>query len=234
MENFETRLEEEFPELLEARSYIRHKKYSSALELFVQILEEVDESSEEYFYLLLEYTQCIIENIFFETEMNYRKILQTRNPIEENEIEEDLENAWECLELCRLSFEQLSNGKKLAEVYKGLGDVQSLKNCFKEAVDEYKKALSYCEDDLSLIEIYECIAECYRNDNQFEKSIENMKNIIQICKSRGMDSEAARWQDTINGYLTLQSEFHSELPEAKVKLETIDSDDAININHLKR
>lgn len=193
-------LEEIFPTIKDAHAYLRHRKYRSSLEVYVEILNDVNEESEEYAYILLEYAQCLLESVMYQSEMNYMKLLQRQNSqIPEDEIEEDLENCWECLETCRLHFEDLNNRQKLVEVYKGLGDVYCLKNSFEEGRLEYLKAIDNCDDDLAQIEILECIADCFRNVKKYPEAIEYYNQIVNTYEKLNMKSEADEVRGLIEG-----------------------------------
>lgn len=222
-------IENIFPSLKDAHIYLKHRNYASAIQIYVDILDDVDEDSEEYSYILLEYAQCLIEHVMYQSEMNYKKILQTRNPEDEGEIEEDLENAWVCLETCRLHFTDLNNRKKLAEVYKGLGDVQCLKNCFEEGRVEYLNAMDYCDEDLLSVEILECIADCFRNMKNYEESIEHYKQVVEMYNKLNMKNEAEEYLNLIEGLKALMNKENEEF-ESTLGSET----DAVNINHLKK
>jgi len=223
-------LENIFPTIKKAHSYIKHQKYALALQVYVDILDDVEEDSEEYAHILLEYAQCLIESIMHQAEMNYKRILQTRNAEDEVDLEEDLENCWNCLETCRLHFGDLENRTKLAEVHKGLGDVQCLKNCFEEGKSEYLKAIDCCDDDRLVAELMECVAECYRNMKMYDESIEHYREVAKMYEKLGMKREAEEYGCLIEGIkvLAMQHEDDSACT-------TQDSEaEAVNVNHLKR
>lgn len=201
-------LEEIFPTIKDAHAYLRHRKYRSALEVYVEILNDINEESEEYVFVLLEYAQCLLESVMYQSEMNYKKILQRQNnQVSEDEIEEDLENCWECLETCRLHFEDLNNRKMLVEVYKGLGDVYCLKNSFDEGRLEYLKAIDNCDDDLALIEILECIADCFRSNKKYSEAIEYYDQIVKIYEKLSMNNEAEEFKGLIEGLKILEQTY---------------------------
>lgn len=222
-------IENIFPTIKDAHAYLKHRNYASALQVYVDILNDVEEDSEEYSHILLEYAQCLIENVMYQSEMNYKKILQTRNPQDEGEIEEDLENCWMCLETCRIHFTVLNSRPKLAEVYKGLGDVLCLKNSFDEGRIEYLKAIDNCDDSLLTVEILECIAECYRNMKMYNDSIECYKQVVEMYSKLGMNQEAEECTNIVEGIKALINKEDEEYES------TQDSDaEPVNINHLRK
>lgn len=223
-------IEEIFPAIKEAHVYLKHRNYASALEIYVEILEDVNQESEEYSHILLEYSKCLLECIIYQSEMNYKKILQTKNPVEEDVIEEDLENCWECLETCRVRFEDLEERCKLAEVHKGLGDIQCLKNCFEEGKEEYMKAIDCCDDDLLLAELFECIADCSRNMKIYDDAIYHYKQIVLIYKKLGMEEQVNEYESLIEGMIFLKE---NRIDENNTTVEESDAE-PVNINHLRR
>ncbi|KAM0681343.1 hypothetical protein GINT2_000543 [Glugoides intestinalis] len=223
-------IEELYPEIKEAHVYIKHRNYASALEIYVGILEESNQDSEEYSHVLLEYSKCLLECIMYQSEMNYRKILQTRNPIEEDVIEEDLETCWDCLETCRVRFEDIEERSKLAEVHKGLGDIQCLKNSFEEGKEEYLKAIDCCDDELLQAEIFECIADCCRNMKMDDDAIYHYKQIVSIYEKLGMEEQVNDYKSLIEGMIFLKE---NRIDDGNIPVKESDSE-PVNINHLKR
>lgn len=224
-------IESIFPQIKEAQAYSKHRNYSSALEVYSDILSDLEENSEEYSYVLLEYSKCLIDCIMYQFEMDYRRILETKNVTVDDEIEEDLENAWNCLETCRLHFEDLENRSKLSEVHKGIGDVLCLQNNFDEGKIEYHKALDYNEDEHASIQILECIADCYRNMDMLKESIETYEQASEICEKLGFTEQSQEYKELIEGLKVLK------MREVNDSVDTEPSQDnsvPVDVNHLKR
>lgn len=222
-------LEESFPEIREARACHRHRNYTGALQMYVEILGDISQDSEEYSHVLLEYAQCLLECIMLQAETDYRAILEARDPVNEENVEEDLENCWECLESCRVNFEDLGNRLKLAEVFKGLGDVQCLKNMFEEGRDEYLKAIDYCEDENASIELLECIAECHRNMKQYDEAIEYYSQVMDGYSRLGMEDAVEECRCLMDGLRAIKAQSEkrgSSRPDV--------DGEPVNVNHLKR
>lgn len=222
-------IENIFPSIKEAHAYVKHGKYALALQVYIDILDDVEEDSEEYAYILLEYAQCLVENVMQQAEMNYKRILQTRNAEDDVDLEEDLENCWNCLETCRLHFGDLENRPKLAEVHKGLGDVQCLKNCFEDGKLEYFKAIDYCDDDLLISELLECVADCYRNMKMYDEAIDYYKQVVKTYEQLGMKKEAEEYNSLIDGIKVIAAQDDDE----SVATQEPDGE-AVDVNHLKR
>jgi len=226
-------LEELYPEIRDAHVYSKHRKYSNALQVYVDILNDINQDSEEYCSVLLEYAQCLLESIMVQSELNYLKILQTRSQIDEEAIEEDLENCWESLEICRISFTDLNKRDKLCEVHKGLGDVLCLKNQFEEGKREYLSALDFADDDETCIEILECVADCCRSLKKYDDCVGFYRQIKDVYARMNMKEMEEEYDILIDE--TIRAEAANKQESKKAKM---DKDDAtkepINVNHLKK
>lgn len=229
-------IESLFPQIKEAQAYLKHGNYSSALEVYTEILNDIDQDTEEYSHILLQYAQCLLDCVMYQSEMNYKRIIQIKKPSEDNEIEEDLENAWECLETCRLYFEDLENHSKLAEVHKGIADILCLQNNFKDGKVEYYKALDFNENELQSIEILECIADCYRNMDQFKESIDIYKEAAALCNKLGMAEQAQEYEGLMEGIeiIKMRGNESDVESEKESKANSPNSDVIRDVNHLKR
>lgn len=221
-------IEDIFPTIKDAHEFLRHKRYSHALQVYVDILNDVEEDSEEYSQILLEYAKCLIESIMQQAEQNYKKILQTKKPQDEEELEEDLENCWDCLETCRLHFTDLDNREKLGEVYKGLGDVQCLKNCFDEGRLEYLKALDHCDDPLLTAQITACIADCYRNMKLYDEAVGCYREVAGMYKKLGMAEDERECLNLVEGISSM-----ALLEEGSESTQGSECEPT-NVNHLRR
>lgn len=224
-------LEEVLPGIKDAHAYLKHRKYSSALQVYVEILNSISQDSEEYSHVLLEYAQCLLECVMFQTEMDYKKILETQSSSNGGDVEDDLENCWECLETCRLNFEYLNNRSRLAEVFKGLGDVQCLKNMFEEGRSEYLKAIDYCDDEYGAIELLECVADCHRNMKQYDEALEYYNQILEAYSKLGMKDMEEECKCLIEGLQVIKAQ-HKESDESAQQ--ALGSDEPVDVNHLKR
>ncbi|KAL6120816.1 hypothetical protein NUSPORA_02387 [Nucleospora cyclopteri] len=168
-------LEEEFEDCRSARIYLVHKNYDKALEIFCKMLETVTAQEESYPYVLMEYATCLVESTFYTAEQEALQAFRTAIRTENTQIDEDTEYAWNCLENCRVSFEILNDTVALIKVHKYLGDILCFNNEFEKAIEEYKKAESYCIENEELAEIYEDIAEAYKNMNKEKEGEEYLK-----------------------------------------------------------
>lgn len=223
---------EQYPDIKEARAYAKHNKHTQALEIYVEILEDVEKDSEEYVYLLLEYSQCLIEYIMHQSELSIFKLLHGKQSYNDQEIEEDLETCWDSLEVCRISFTKLYNRQKLCEVYKGLGDVLCLQNKFEEGKKEYLSAVNYCDDDLIIVELMDCLADCCKHTKDYESAISYYDNIIRIYSgNKDLQDEYKELKESMIRQLLNSKEAQKD----KNQHESVASDGVVkNINHLKR
>lgn len=231
LDPLEMDLEEVLPEIRDARAYSKHRRYSSALQVYVEILNDISQDSEEYNHVLLEYAQCLLEYIMFKTEMDYKKILEAQSLDDREDVEDDLENCWECLEACRLAFEDLNNRPKLSEVFKGLGDVQCLKNMFEEGKEEYLRAIDYCDDNYASIELLECVADCYKSLKQYDEALRYYNQILEAYSRLGMEDMKEECRCLIEGLLAIKAQ-HNERGSGVPKAP--ENDEPVDVNHLKR
>ena len=282
-------IEKEFPELLEAYSYAQQGSYTNALDIYNEILPQVNQDSSSYSCILLEYALCLLESATFQIEENYRKLLGQNNDFsnkkanhikkdlndvdvvsdsqehteqnspkedlndetdnckekgfaiqnnnENNDIEEDLEICWASLETCKVHFEIINDHEKLSRVHKGLADLLSLNNHFDQAIVEYKNCLNYSQDDEATVELFECIADCYRNLEEFDEAKDFYKQIGSIHKKIGNMEEYEEMVDLIEGLDLIKEQNKLNKENMKIKDEmkaNIQSDDIINIDHLKK
>ncbi|KAI5170241.1 hypothetical protein PAEPH01_1267 [Pancytospora epiphaga] len=219
----------ELPVLLEARAYSSHRNYSAALEIYADILPTIDPQTIVYSHVLLEYAQCLIESVFYDTEVNYRKALQLKQKYDQNGSDEDLEIAWDCLETCRTAFEVVCDRERLCEVHKGLGDVHNLVNRFEEALKEYHASYEYCDDPDVSLELLECIAECNRNMGEYGEAADFYKQIAEQHKKDGDMELANEIESQIEGMFLMHG--HETGRSSKKMEEPYTPKD---INHLKK
>ncbi|KAI5148965.1 hypothetical protein ENBRE01_0642 [Enteropsectra breve] len=214
----------------EALVYISHGDYESAIDIFTEILQELDKNTIEYNEVLLEYALALLENISLQTEESYKTILSGSKCAKLDMHDDDIEVAWECLENCRINFEVVKDSEKLCLVHKGLGDVQSLNNHFEEAVKEYLKAVDYCADDELHIELLECIAESHKNNNNLEEAVEWYGQVRSIYMKKGDEEEAACISELIAGLEMLKF----TVPMNKKEEGGAKDNKPLDVNHLKK
>lgn len=224
--------EPDFLVLKEARAYSSHRNYAAALEIYSDVLPTIDQESITYSHVLLEYAQCLLEKIVYETEMSYKRVLQSGRQADQTDVDEDIEICWDSLEVCRVSLEVVNDRKRLCEVHKGLGDVHALNNDFEASAREYLRALEYCDDDDASLELLECVADCYKNRQEYDEAADYYRQIIDQCRKAGDQAKVAEFSALLEGM-----EFMRHQPiavEKKKSDEEKEGEAPVNINHLKR
>jgi tetratricopeptide (TPR) repeat protein len=219
---------DDFPEILEARAYSGHRDYAAALEIYGELLPTLNQDELSYSYILLEYALCLLESVNYDAEMNYQRLLEKKNPIPMENMAEDIEICWDSLEICRSTFEIINDQEKLCLTHKGLGDILSFNNDFTGAIGDYKKAIEYCDKDDNLIELLECIADCYKHMKDYNSQKEYYGKIIDIHKSKGNTEMIAELEDYVSAIDTIRNS--SEEKKAVVT----NNSEPTNINHLKK
>jgi len=221
-----------YPELKEALGYQVHGQYEEAVSIYTEVLENIDQETAEYAYILLEYALCLLEVAISHFESNYKKILLLDPKNDINEGDEDLETCWECLETCRTAFDALNDHGSLARVYKGLGDIKYLNNDFEGAIDEYDVAMDHLDDDGKKIELLECISDCHRGNKEYKKAIECLEKIIKTVEQ----PERAKCKPSTKEYKDLIKilEFEAKNGGDGGNKTKADTDEVRDVNHLKK
>lgn len=223
--------EADFPLLADARAYLSHRNYAAALEIYTDVLPTISQESITYTHVLLEYALCLLENVTFEVEMSYRRVLQLHQKSKQEDIDEDLEICWESLETCRLNLEIVNDRDRLCRVHKGLGDVHCLNNRFEAAVREYLGAMEYSSDGAASAEILESVAECYKNMEQYEEAEDYYRQLSGYYAKNGNQEMVSEIQALVEGMGFLKAQ---PLVLRKSKEKEDETDAPVNINHLRR
>ena len=219
-------LEEEYPEIADARTYTHHRKYQTALEIYVEILPSLQENTPIYAEVLLEYALCLLESVVYSTELNYKKMLQHKN-VKVEDVDEDIEIVWESFEVCRNFYESSNDKEKLCIVHKSLGDVLCFNNNFSEGILEYKKSLEHCKSDEFCIEIVECMADSYKSLENYDEANLCYQRIKDAYKKKGDEEMCSEIETLMNGLQMIK--------ENKVAVVNVEEKgEPKDINHLKR
>lgn len=210
------RIAKEFPSITHARASVSQKEYSLAVDIYSDILEAAekayDQRSEEMCLIYLEYTHALISLCFAH---NYDKLskLSRKEKIDFFDCDEDLETAWSLLEICRLTFTEISNEKMLRKTHFLLGEILLNNDKMEEALCEYEKA---GEDDETVYRK----ALCYEFMGQYARSIELL---------RGIKSQNAELMDEISLEIMTLENKKVEEPVEKKKDE-VNNDEVISVN----
>ncbi|KAI4292920.1 hypothetical protein PAPHI01_2194 [Pancytospora philotis] len=219
------------PRLADARCEARCGNYEAALEIYSEVLEDLNPGALAHSVVLLEYAGCVLESVIQSTCADYQRMLALQDSTAQlnsasKEVEEDIEICWDCLETCRVNFEVVNDGPRLAEVHKLLGDVHELNNKFEDALQEYHTALSYCGDDKSRAGVLECIADSHKSLRQFEKAVDFYEQTLEIYQGMGERDQAEELRMRIMWLKEMGEEPAPQRPEG--------TDEPKNINHLRR
>lgn len=167
------RIVKEFPSIASARDAVAHKEYSTAVDTYTEVLEAArgvyDQKSEIMCAIYLEYSQALISLSFTQNYDNICK-LSRKESITFADCDEDLEIAWELLEICRLTFETSGNGPMLRRTHFLLGEILLNNNKVEEALAEYERA--DCDSETLFRK-----ALCYEFMGDYEQSIAILEQI---------------------------------------------------------
>ncbi|ORD99312.1 hypothetical protein A0H76_1060 [Hepatospora eriocheir] len=118
-----------YPELKEVKIYKYHGNYEEAIQILIKLIDETDEDDIAHYYLLLEYSGCLIDNIY----------MRISDGVFEEE-NEDLEIAWNYLEECKIKFNEIFlDNQALLKIYKYQGDIECLDNKFNDKWKHIRK-----------------------------------------------------------------------------------------------
>lgn len=169
----ESLLIEQFPSILSARSCLGQKDFAMAAEIYSEILDSAKnlykEDSEQMCNIYLEYSHSLISASFA---ANYDKVQRLSAGATSKMIDDadDLEIAWNLLEICRVTFTALKNQEKLMRTHFLLGEVLLNNNKMEEAILEYEKSE---QNDETLFRK----ALCYEFLGELKKCVELLKKI---------------------------------------------------------
>lgn len=215
------RIVKEFPSVSSARDAVARNEYGTAVDTYSEVLEAArslyDQKSEIMCAIYLEYSQALISLSFTQNYDNICK-LSRRESITFVDCDEDLEIAWELLEICRLTFEETSNGPMLRRTHFLLGEILLNNNKVEEALAEYEQA--DCDSEALFRK-----ALCYEFMGDYKQGIAILEQI---------KSENKEFMEEINlEILTLRNKESTKVLENDSKSEEekpINTDEIINID----
>jgi tetratricopeptide (TPR) repeat protein len=171
---------EQFPELEKARTLSVQKNYSHAAEAYSSLLESMakkePEDSVGMCLVYMEYARALL--------LANEEILVRRS---DSEDADDLEIAWELLEICRHTFQREGMRRELIKTHSLLSEVSQESNNFQEAREDLESALElgikeYGESDRRTAEIYFRLAMNYEMMNMGEQSIESTRKVVEVLE----------------------------------------------------
>jgi tetratricopeptide (TPR) repeat protein len=201
-------LEENYPKIESARASIAQGQYEHALEIYSEILDSVNPDDETVPYLYVEYSNALIKNAneFFMEEV--AAIAENRgfSLLDRHNIEDDLESAWNLLEISKSAFTILRDDKHLATTHFLLGEISLLNNQYKEAIHDYTESINtflkiYDEADLELLDVYLSMANAYEFSEDFDMGIFYYKKAIVVYKRVEESSLEVLDKENVNGLI---------------------------------
>ncbi|KAF9764661.1 hypothetical protein NGRA_0391 [Nosema granulosis] len=182
-------LEETFPKIVTARASVAQGQYEHALEIYSELLDIVNPDDESVPYLYVEYSNALIKNAndYFMEEV--AKIAESRgfNLLDRQNIEDDLESAWNLLEISKSAFTILRDDQQLATTHFLLGEISLLNNRYTEAIHDYTEAINtylkiYDEASIELVDVYLSMASSYEFSEDFDMAVFYCKKTINVYK----------------------------------------------------
>jgi tetratricopeptide (TPR) repeat protein len=185
-------LEELYPSIIEARAAIAQGSLEHGIDIYCEILKEINPESASLPYIYIEYADALIKNCnaFFMREME--RIVERKGVslADKEEAEDDLENAWNLLEICKQSFTILKDYDFLASTWNLLGEICMLNNKFDEAIHEFAECLETMKKisgdatDPKYADVYLSMARSYEFLGDFEMSKEYYNKAIVVYRAR--------------------------------------------------
>lgn len=241
-------LAETFPMLSEARASIAQGEFEHGIEIYSEILSDMNPDDEKIPYLYIEYADALIKSsdMFFIEEISKISGRKGLNLEDRKGAEDDLEIAWNLLEICKNAFSILKDYSMLARTRFLQGEICLLNNEFRDGLHEFIECVAvmdkiYEKDCFRYADIYQSLANCYEFLGDFEKGREYYDKAIGIYRAEQERRESEEEKNEICDVITELLQKATELRYKKEKLENTDlpddpeSDDMfIDINACKR
>lgn len=173
-----------FPGLNTARICANKENHQMAAEIYSEILIEAAKNFKEddprLCRIYVEYASSLIINCedFFTNELSLLANHKVVNSSEKQIIEDDLENAWNLLEIAKIVLAK--EKVLLSKIYYLLGEILILNNNFLDAITEYKECLVLCEPSKRHCDALLKIASCYEFLKMYEESNAHLNEILLI------------------------------------------------------
>ncbi|WUR03455.1 G-protein-signaling modulator 2 [Vairimorpha necatrix] len=189
-------LEDYYEDIPTAYQYTAQGNFEEAINIYTSLLDNINPDDETVPYLYLNYANCLIKNCnqFFIEEI---KNIHSGFDLKKREIyEDDLENAWSLLEICRSSFSILKDEYNLSKTYFLLGEISLLNNEFRDAIRDFIETESLykkCKvEDNEYIELYMSMSSAYEFLEEYEQALKILRDVEGICKKREIIYEDIR------------------------------------------
>ncbi|CAD26554.1 HISTONE-BINDING PROTEIN N1/N2 [Encephalitozoon cuniculi GB-M1] len=241
-------LTEAFPLLLEARASVTQGEFEHGIAIYSELLESMNPDDEKVPYVYIEYADALIKssNVFFIEEISRISGRKGLNLEERKGAEDDLEIAWNLLEICKSAFSILKDYAMLARTRFLQGEICLLNNEFRDGLHELVECVAvmdkiYEKDCFKYADVYLSLANCYEFLEDFEMSKEYYDKAIGIYRAEQERRESDEEKNEICDVITELLQKGTELRYKKERLENVDlpdepeSDDMfIDINACKR
>ncbi|KAL0265619.1 UNVERIFIED_CONTAM: hypothetical protein PYX00_011332 [Menopon gallinae] len=186
------RIAEEFPSIASARDAAAQKEYSTAVDIYTEVLEAAREKYDQ----------------------KSEAMLGRKESVTFADGDEDLEIAWELLEICRLTFENTGNEPMLRRAHFLLGEILLNNNKIEEALAEYGRADN---DNETLFRK----ALCYEFMGEYREGIALLEQIR---------SENEEFMDEVNMEILMMRQKEDEKAARPKNTKPVDDDEIINID----
>ncbi|KAF7683663.1 hypothetical protein TCON_1136 [Astathelohania contejeani] len=232
-------------EIEQARVCVNQKQYQMAIDIYSDILNKasalysVDDPVLAELYL--EYANALICNsheLFISELQSILKMKAAALP----DKEDDLEIAWNVVELAKNTFMVTKDHYNLYRAYFYLGEILILNNEFSESIKEYANSITELDivsgngKDMTYnsqyFEIYSRIASAYEFLKDYQNSSLYYKKCLDLQKNNGSEAVV----DELKFRIESLKEKDMELNVGRETEETIENDDKpiIDINSLKK
>lgn len=201
-------LEETYPKIVNARASIAQGQYEHALEIYSELLDIVNPDDETVPYLYVEYSHALIKNAneyFMEEVAN---IAESRgfSLLNRQNIEDDLETAWNLLEVSKSAFTILRDDMQLATTHFLLGEISLLNNQYNEAIHDYTESINtflkiHDESDIELLDVYLSMSNAYEFSEDFDMATFYYKKAINVYKKAEESSVDPLDKENISGLI---------------------------------
>jgi len=241
-------LESSFPLIDEARASIAQGEFEHGIGIYTEILETVDPDDGKSPYIYLEYANALImnANMFFMDEVSRISAKRGLNLEERKWAEDDLETAWNMLEICKNAFVILKDYSCLARSRFLLGEICLLNNEFRDGLHELVECVAvmdkiYEKDYVGYADVYLSISTCYEFLEDFAMSKEYCNKAVMVYNAEKERSSSEESKNEICDVIGELLQKANELGYKEQRIENAglpseqESDDVvININACKR
>lgn len=190
MEKILLEVQEDYSEIMKARTLMVQNDFARASEIYSNVLSQMAEKEKEdglkMSVVYLEYAKCLL--------LSNDSLVINPEIEEDNNYLEDLGIAWELLEIAKRAFTEHNLKEELINVHLLLSDISQETNNFVESLNDlleiYRLIKEDKEKERMIPDILLRIAFTYEALDQKEEAISTLNRIIEIMKETdGKDRE---------------------------------------------